>query len=195
MSQCCKHNIINSICILEMLNLPVCRLLCLCGAIIRLYGSTNGAQQQHPGFYQHRVSWVFHQFHILLQNCLLCKSILLFYKWERHLTVTNIYSLMTNGHSYINPNFPLPIFFLTFGSHAETHFGVRFVVVSAESIFVVSPSMIIITMCPLSFCEDVGMVWRASRPRSQFSRQIYKLGPVSYWALLNTTLVQLLSFF
>ena len=27
-----------------MLNLPVCRLLCLCGAIIRLYGSTNGAQ-------------------------------------------------------------------------------------------------------------------------------------------------------
>ena len=43
-SQCCKHNIVYFICILVMLNLPVCRLLCLCGAIIRLYGSTNGAQ-------------------------------------------------------------------------------------------------------------------------------------------------------
>ena len=113
-SQCCKHNIVNFICILEMLNLPVCRLLCLCGAIIRLYGSTNGAQRSTAASWilpAHQVYSVFHQFHILLQKYLLCKSILLFYKWERHQTITIIMNSIDQWSLiHIYSNSPMAIF-------------------------------------------------------------------------------------
>ena len=94
-----------------MSNLPVCRLLCLCGAIIRLYGSTNGAQQQHPGFYQ-------------LTRCLEF-SINFTYFCKKYLS--NLIDQWSLIDTYSNS--PFVIFWVGWVSgRRQTHFDVRFVV-------------------------------------------------------------------